>query len=108
LNNSTKINCLDLSLLEESTFAADLALNHVQTLLLYVAVLIPTFRLVGVPLGPAEIYNQYTERVDEPRTKRTIRTYLSKMTQYNLLEAEGTSRDRKYTLITNGTSPSTD
>jgi len=29
------------------------------------------------------------------------------MTQYNLLEAEGTSRDRKYTLITNGTSPST-
>jgi len=32
---------------------------------------------------------------------------ISKMTQYNLLEAEGTSRDRKYTLITNGTSPST-
>ena len=59
-------------------------------------------------LGPAEIHERYTERVDEPRTKRTIRTYLSKMTQYNLLEAEGTSRDRKYTLITNGTSPSTD
>jgi Cdc6-like AAA superfamily ATPase len=59
-------------------------------------------------LGPAEIHDRYTERVDEPRTKRTIRTYLSKMTQYNLLKAEGTSRDRKYTLITNGTSPSTD
>jgi len=37
-------------------------------------------------LGPAEIHERYTERVDEPRTKRTIRTYLSKMTQYNLLE----------------------
>jgi len=59
-------------------------------------------------LGPAEIHEKYTVRVDEPRTKRTIRTYLSKMTQYNLLEAKGTSRDRKYTLITNGTSPSTD
>ncbi len=58
------------------------------------------------PLGPAEIHERYTQKVDEPRTKRTIRTYLSKMTQYNLLEAKGTSRDRKYTLITNGTSPS--
>ncbi|ACM58465.1 hypothetical protein Hlac_2907 [Halorubrum lacusprofundi ATCC 49239] len=26
-------------------------------------------------------------------------TYLSKMPQYNLLEAEGTSRDREYSLI---------
>ena len=58
-------------------------------------------------LGPAEIHERYTQKVDEPRTKRTVRTYLSKMTQYNLLEAKGTSRDRKYTLITKGTSPST-
>ncbi len=58
-------------------------------------------------LGPAEIHNRYKKKVEKPRTKRTIRTYLSKMTQYNLLESEGTSRDRKYTLITSGTSPST-
>ena len=51
------------------------------------------------PLGPSEIHDRYTEEVDDPRTKRTIRTYLSKMEQYNLLEAEGTSRDREYSLV---------
>jgi len=51
------------------------------------------------PLGPSEIHDRYTEEVDDPRTKRTVRTYLSKMGQYNLLEAEGTSRDREYSLV---------
>ena len=50
-------------------------------------------------VGPSEIYERYTEEVDDPRTKRTIRTYLSKMEQYNLLEAEGTSRDREYATV---------
>lgn len=51
------------------------------------------------PLAPSEIHSRYTGEVDEPRTKRTVRTYLSKMAQYNLLEAEGTSRDREYSLV---------
>jgi orc1/cdc6 family replication initiation protein len=51
------------------------------------------------PIGPSEIHDCYTEEVEDPRTKRTVRTYLSKMTQYNLLEAEGTSRDREYSLV---------
>ena len=51
------------------------------------------------PLGPSEIHDRYTDAVDDPRTKRTVRTYLSKMAQYNLLEAEGTSRDREYSLV---------
>ncbi|MDL0138686.1 orc1/cdc6 family replication initiation protein [Halobacterium salinarum] len=51
------------------------------------------------PLGPSEIYEYYQQNVDDPRTKRTVRTYLSKMTQYNVLEAEGTSRDREYSLV---------
>ncbi|MDS0223741.1 orc1/cdc6 family replication initiation protein [Haloarcula sp. S1AR25-5A] len=51
------------------------------------------------PLSPSEIHDRYTENVDDPRTKRTVRTYLSKMAQYNLLDAEGTSRDREYTVI---------
>jgi len=40
------------------------------------------------PVGPSEIHERYTEEADDPRTKRTVRTYLSKMAQYNLLEAE--------------------
>ena len=51
------------------------------------------------PLGPSEIYDHYTKEVDDPRTKRTVRSYLSKMAQYNLLEAEGTSRDREYATV---------
>ena len=51
------------------------------------------------PLSPSEIHDRYSEDVDDPRTKRTVRTYLSKMAQYNLLEAEGTSRDREYSLV---------
>jgi len=46
------------------------------------------------PIGPSEIHQRYSEEVDDPRTKRTVRTYLSKMTQYNLLMSDGTSRDR--------------
>jgi orc1/cdc6 family replication initiation protein len=52
------------------------------------------------PLSPTEIHDQYVDEVEDPRTKRTVRTYLSKMSQYNLLEADGTSRDRQYTLVT--------
>jgi orc1/cdc6 family replication initiation protein len=60
------------------------------------------------PIGPSEIYDRYTEQVDDPRTKRTVRNYLSKMSQYNLLTADGTSRDRQYTVITQATqSPTT-
>lgn len=55
------------------------------------------------PLSPSEIYQRYEQEVDEPRTKRTVRTYLSKMLQYNILEANGKSRDREY-AIPNGTS----
>ncbi|GGL72976.1 Cdc6/Cdc18 family protein [Halocalculus aciditolerans] len=51
------------------------------------------------PVGPSEIHERYSEDVDDPRTKRTVRTYLSKMAQYNLLKAEGTSRDREYSLV---------
>ncbi len=51
------------------------------------------------PVGPSEIHERYAAEVDDPRTKRTVRTYLSKMVQYNLLEAEGTSRDREYSLV---------
>jgi orc1/cdc6 family replication initiation protein len=51
------------------------------------------------PLGPGEIHDRYTDDVEDPRTKRTVRSYLSKMAQYNLLEAEGTSRDRTYSLV---------
>ncbi len=51
------------------------------------------------PIGPNAIYEHYTEAVDDPRTTRTVRSYLSKMAQYNLIEATGTTRDREYSLV---------
>ncbi|NHX41823.1 MULTISPECIES: Cdc6/Cdc18 family protein [Haloarcula] len=52
------------------------------------------------PVGPSKIHDHYCDAVDDPRTKRTVRTYLSKMVQYNLLVAKGTSRDRQYSVTT--------
>lgn len=59
------------------------------------------YRIADAAAGKAdrENHERYSEEVDDPRTKRTVRTYLSKMEQYNLLEAEGTSRDREYSLV---------
>lgn len=48
---------------------------------------------------PSELYTAYRERVDDPKTDRTVRNYLSKMTQYGLIEADGTSRDRVYQVV---------
>ena len=47
-------------------------------------------------IRPRELYEEYRERVDNSKTKRTVRNYLRKMTQYDLIVAKGTSRDRTY------------
>lgn len=45
---------------------------------------------------PGDLYDRYDERVDEPKTKRTVRNHLSKMCQYNLIRADGEKRARTY------------
>lgn len=47
-------------------------------------------------IEPGALYDAYRERVEDPETNRTVRNYLRKMTQYDLIVAEGTSRDRLY------------
>ena len=47
---------------------------------------------------PSELYQQYSSQVDDPKTDRTVRNYLSKMVQYNLITAEGSSHDRVYKI----------
>lgn len=51
-------------------------------------------------IEPADLYDAYRDLVDDPKTDRTVRNYLSKMEQYNLIEADGNSRDRIYRLVT--------
>lgn len=48
------------------------------------------------PIAPGELYTAYTERVSEPRCKRTVRKYLRQLEQYELLESDGEKRGRTY------------
>lgn len=56
-------------------------------------------------IAPGDLYQEYRDRVDDPKADRTIRNYLNKLEQYNLITAEGTTRDRIYRCVgTNGVS----
>ncbi|AKH96833.1 Cdc6/Cdc18 family protein [Halanaeroarchaeum sulfurireducens] len=48
------------------------------------------------PIGPGTLYEAYERAVEEPRTKRTLRSYLKKMEQYSLVVAEGAAQGRQY------------
>lgn len=49
-------------------------------------------------LDPSDLYAAYQERVDEPKTNRTVRNHLAKMEHYRLVIAEGKNRARTYRL----------
>lgn len=51
------------------------------------------------PIAPGELAERYRERVDDPRTDRTLRNYLTKMERYNLVRAEGKTTNRTYHLV---------
>jgi orc1/cdc6 family replication initiation protein len=50
-------------------------------------------------IAPGALYDRYEESVDDPRTQRTCRTYLSKLERYNLVRAEGRGRSRVYVAV---------
>lgn len=49
-------------------------------------------------IDPKPLYETYRERIDDPVTDRTIRKYLTKMDQYDLIDAVGEGRGRVYRL----------
>ncbi len=49
-------------------------------------------------IQPGELYERYSEEIDDPKVERTLRKYLNKMDHYRLIETEGEGRWRKYTL----------
>jgi Cdc6-like AAA superfamily ATPase len=50
-------------------------------------------------IDPGALYDRYTDRVSDPKTKRTMRNHLQKMEHYNLISAEGATRGRTYQLV---------
>lgn len=51
-------------------------------------------------LPSAELYEEYENRIDDPMVRRTVRNYLTKLVHYNLIEAEGENRSRRYRVVT--------
>ncbi|RQG95308.1 Cdc6/Cdc18 family protein [Natrarchaeobius oligotrophus] len=50
-------------------------------------------------IEPGKLYSAYERRVDDPKTTRTLRNYLTKMVHYDLVEAVGERRGRTYRLV---------
>jgi hypothetical protein len=49
-------------------------------------------------IDPATLYGQYTDRVDDAKSKRMVRNYLAKLEHYNLIVSEGQTKGRIYRL----------
>lgn len=47
-------------------------------------------------IEPQRLYDVYCDRADDPKTKRMVRNYLSKLDHYNLIIAEGNTKSRIY------------
>ena len=57
-------------------------------------------------ITPSSLYAEYQSRIEDPKTKRMMRNYLSKMERYKLIVAEGATRGRTYRPIqSRATSP---
>lgn len=50
-------------------------------------------------IEPRELHGEYRDRVDEPKTRRMVRNYLSKLEQYNLIASEGNTKARTYCIV---------
>lgn len=47
-------------------------------------------------IAPRELFEEYRNRVDEPKSNRTVRKYLKQLERDELIAAEGSTRDRRY------------
>lgn len=50
-------------------------------------------------IAPSDLYAEYRDRAENPKTDRMVRNYLQKMERYNLVRAEGHNRGRTYHLV---------
>ena len=50
-------------------------------------------------IAPGDLYTEYEHRVSDPKTRRTVRKYMRKLAHYNLVDAEGEKRGRRYHAV---------
>jgi orc1/cdc6 family replication initiation protein len=53
-----------------------------------------------VEIAPSDLYAEYSDRAESPKTDRMVRNYLKKMERYNLVRAKGHNRGRTYHSVT--------
>lgn len=51
------------------------------------------------PQSPKELRERYQDRVDDAKSKRTVRTYLGKLNEYDLVDATGQGPSRTYEAV---------
>lgn len=74
---------------------AEIRQKHVQKLTDHQRVLYDVIVEHG-EIAPGDLYEAYSDRVDDSKSRRMMRNHLQKMQQYNLVRAEGESRSRTY------------
>ena len=47
-------------------------------------------------IAPRNLFEEYRNRVDEPKSNRTVRKYLKQLEREELIASEGSTRDRRY------------
>lgn len=52
----------------------------------------------GEPIPPSELYAEYQDRVENPVGDRQVRRHLNKLERYELVDIQGSSRNRRYGL----------
>jgi len=57
------------------------------------------------PLSPGELRKRYRERIDDPRSRQTVNTYLDKMEHYDLITVTGRTQARSCQVDTSGYAP---
>ncbi|MFB6168647.1 MAG: hypothetical protein ABEJ43_07350 [Haloferacaceae archaeon] len=50
-------------------------------------------------IAPGGLYDAYERRVSDPKSKRTARKYMRTLAQYNLVDAAGEKRGRRYHAV---------
>jgi orc1/cdc6 family replication initiation protein len=50
-------------------------------------------------IAPGTLYERYCQQVEEPRSRRMVRNYLSKLEHYDLVDATGQNRGRRYRAV---------
>ena len=87
-------------IIEEAVAAArgEIRQKNIETLTDHQRVLYEIIVDAG-EIAPGKLYERYGDRVDDPKSVRTLRRYLDKMIHYNLVRAQGENSARTYCAV---------